>query len=191
MSQLGFYLNQEVCTGCKACVVACKDKNDLEVGRNFRRVYSFEAGDYSKNGDAIVQNIQAFFLSISCNHCKDPKCVKGCPTGAMHKRTEDGVVVVDHNRCIGCKYCVWNCPYEAPQYSEKLGKMTKCNMCIDLQEKGEGPACVGACPMRAIEVGPIEELRKKYGTTNQIKGMPKPSITSPNIVITPHRNATI
>lgn len=189
MTQLGFHIDQARCTGCKACVVACKDKNELEVGTNFRRVYEFEEGNYGKDGAGIVANIQAYFLSISCNHCTNPKCVENCPTGAMHKRAEDGVVVVDHDKCVGCRYCVWSCPYGAPQFNEKLGKMTKCDMCIDLQAVGEEPACAGACPMRAIDVGEIEELRKKYGTRNEIKGMPSASHTQPNIVITAHRNA--
>jgi anaerobic dimethyl sulfoxide reductase subunit B (iron-sulfur subunit) len=189
VAQLGFYINQARCTGCKACVVACKDKNDLDVGVNFRRVYPYESGDYVTNGDAIQPNVQAYFFSISCNHCTDPKCVKNCPTGAMNKRKEDGVVSVDPAKCAGCRYCVWSCPYGAPQYNEKIGKMTKCNFCIDLLAKGEDPACVGACPMRAIEYGPIDELRKKYGDVADIKGLPSSSITKPNLVINAHRHA--
>ncbi|PLR84867.1 DMSO/selenate family reductase complex B subunit [Bacillus sp. V33-4] len=175
MAQMGFYINMAICIGCKTCVVACKDKNDLEVGRNYRRVYDFEEGEYP--------NPAISHLSISCNHCEEPKCVEGCPTGAMYKRAEDGVVLVDHDKCVGCKYCQWNCPYSGPQYNEELGKMTKCDTCIDLREKGEEPACVTSCPMRAIEFGPIEELRKKYGDVNEVKGMPSASITKPNIVL--------
>lgn len=189
MAQLGFYINNDYCTGCKACVVACKDKNDNEVGVNFRRVYEHSEGDYVERDHAVIQNIQTFFTSISCNHCKNPKCVEGCPTGAMYKREEDGVVLVDHDKCVGCKYCVWNCPYGAPQYNEMLGKMTKCDFCIDLISAGENPACVGSCPMRAIEYGPIEELRAKYGNVSDIKGLPNSSITKPNLIITAHRNA--
>ncbi|WP_026073535.1 DMSO/selenate family reductase complex B subunit [Robertmurraya massiliosenegalensis] len=189
MVQLGFYINNEYCTGCKACVVACKDKNDLEVGVNYRRVYEQSEGDYVERDEAFIQNVQSFFTSISCNHCENPKCVENCPTGAMHKREEDGVVLVDHEKCIGCKYCMWNCPYGAPQYNEVIGKMTKCNFCIDLIEVGENPACVGSCPMRALDYGPIEELREKYGDVNNIKGLPDSSITNPSIVIGAHRNA--
>ncbi|MGG0715994.1 DMSO/selenate family reductase complex B subunit [Robertmurraya massiliosenegalensis] len=189
MVQLGFYINNEYCTGCKACVVACKDKNDLEVGVNYRRVYEHSEGDYVERDEAFIQNVQSFFTSISCNHCENPKCVENCPTGAMHKREEDGVVLVDHEKCIGCKYCMWNCPYGAPQYNEVIGKMTKCNFCIDLIEVGENPVCVGSCPMRALDYGPIEELREKYGDVSNIKGLPDASITNPSIVIGAHRNA--
>jgi len=101
----------------------------------------------------------------------------------MHKRDEDGVVVVDQDRCAGCKYCVWNCPYGAPQYNEETGKMTKCDTCLDLREKGEEPACVTSCIMRAIEFGPIDELRKKHGANANIKGIPSSSITKPNLII--------
>ncbi|WP_210367700.1 DMSO/selenate family reductase complex B subunit [Bacillus sp. REN3] len=190
MAQLGFYIDQSRCTGCKACVIACKDKHDNREGTNFRRVYSFQTGEFSENGKgAFINNVQSYYLSISCNHCEEPACAKNCPTKAMHKRDEDGVVVVDQNKCIGCRYCEWNCPYEGPQYNKDLGKMTKCDLCIDLLEKGEKAACEGACPVRAIEIGPIEELRKKYGEVNEIKGMPPSSITRPNLVITPHKYA--
>lgn len=189
MTQLGFYINNKYCTNCTACVISCKDKNDLEVGVNFRRVYEYSDGAYIEEKNAIIPNVQTFFTSISCNHCDDPGCVKGCPTGAMYKRDEDGVVLVDHDRCVGCKYCEWNCPYGAPQYNEALGKMTKCDFCIDLLAVGESPACVGSCPMRALEFGPIDELREKYGDIRDIKGLPNSSITNPNIVIGAHKNA--
>ncbi|MBM4761225.1 DMSO/selenate family reductase complex B subunit [Bacillus sp. B15-48] len=190
MTQLGFYIDQSRCIGCKTCVIACKDKNDNEIGVNFRRVYPYESGSFTQNANGtFVQNVQSYFLSISCNHCDNPTCVQGCPTGAMFKRNEDGVVVIDQDKCAGCRYCEWNCPYGAPQYNKELGKMTKCNLCVDLLDKGERPACEGSCPVRAIEVGPIEELRAKYGHTDQVKGMPNSSITNPNIVITPHKFA--
>lgn len=175
MTQVGFFIDVTKCIGCKTCVIACKDKNDLEVGRNFRRVYSFETGEFP--------NPRLAHLSISCNHCDKPKCVENCPTTAIYKRKEDGVVLIDHDKCVGCKYCEWNCPYEAPQYSEELGRMTKCDTCIDLREDGEEPVCVTSCPMRAIEFGPIAELRKKHGTNSDIRGLPSSSITKPNLVI--------
>lgn len=175
MEQVGFFIDTTKCIGCKTCVVACKDTNDLEVGRNFRRVYSFESGTFP---NPVLKH-----LSISCNHCDEPKCIENCPTTAMYKRKEDGVVVVDHDKCVGCKYCEWNCPYGAPQYSEELGKMTKCDTCLDLRAAGEEPACVTSCPMRAIEFGPIDELRKKHGLNADIAGLPSSSITRPNLII--------
>lgn len=176
MTQMGFYINVAECIGCRTCTIACKDKNDLEVGRNFRRVYSFEEG--------IFPNPKRYHISLSCNHCDNPTCIEGCPTKALYKRDEDGVVLIDHDRCVGCRYCEWNCPYNAPQYSEELGKMTKCDTCIDLRENGEDPVCVSSCIMRAIEFGPISELREKYGNVSDHNGLPSSKTTKPNLVIT-------
>ncbi|NHC38777.1 dimethylsulfoxide reductase subunit B [Bacillus sp. MM2020_1] len=190
MAQLGFYINQSLCSGCKACSVACKDKNNLDVGINFRRVYTYEEGAYIQQPTkGIVHNIKAYYFSISCNHCTNPKCLPICPTGAIVKNKETGVVRIDQDICQGVQLCVKACPYGAPQYNQKVFKSNKCDFCIDLQKKGEDPVCVSTCPMRAIEFGPVEELRKKYGSVSQIKGMPSNSITHPNIVITPHKDA--
>lgn len=192
MAQLGFYINQSLCTGCKACSVACKDKNNSDVGINFRRVYNPEEGSYlgQPNG-GFVTNVKSYYFSISCNHCSEPKCLSICPTGAISKRKKDGVVIIDQDICAGTQLCIKACPYGSPQYNKKVFKSNKCNFCIDLQEQGEDPVCVATCPMRAIEFGPIDELRKKYGNISQIKGMPSPESTDPNIVITPHRDAVI
>lgn len=190
MVQVGFYINTKFCTGCEACVVSCKDAKDLDVGVSFRRVYEHSEGSYGDENHGILQNIQTFFTSISCNHCDEPTCIPNCPTTAIYKREEDGVVLIDHDKCVGCRYCEWNCPYGAPQYDEVLGKMTKCDTCIDLREAGEEPACVAACPMRAIEFGPIEELREKYGDTADIKGLPSSKISKPNLVINQHKHAS-
>ncbi|WP_042457443.1 DMSO/selenate family reductase complex B subunit [Neobacillus dielmonensis] len=192
MGQLGFYINQSLCTGCKACSVSCKDKNNLDVGINFRRVYTYENGSFMEQpGGGIVHNIKAFYYSISCNHCTNPKCLPSCPVGAIFKDKDNGVVTIDQEICQGTQLCVKACPYGAPQYNKKVFKSNKCNLCIDLQEKGEDPVCVATCPMRAIEFGPIDELRKKYGNVSQIKGMPSDTITNPNLVITPHKDARL
>lgn len=192
LEQLGFYINQGLCSGCKACSVACKDKNNLDVGINFRRVYTYEEGAYiQQSTKGIVHNIKAFYFSISCNHCTNPKCLPICPTGAIVKNKETGVVRIDQDICQGVQLCVKACPYGAPQYNQKVFKSNKCDFCMDLQKKGEEPVCVATCPMRAIEFGPVEELRKKYGNVSQIKGMPSNAITHPNIVITPHKDAKL
>lgn len=175
MAQMGFYINIKECIGCKTCTIACKDTHDLEVGRNFRRVYGYEEG--------IYPNPSTYHISMACNHCDDPGCLDGCPTGALYKRSEDGVVLIDSKKCVGCRYCEWNCPYGAPQYDAAAGKMTKCDTCIDLREHGEEPACVTSCIMRVIEFGPIEELRAKHGTVSDHKGLPSSKLTKPNLVI--------
>lgn len=188
-NQYGFYFNANQCTGCKACQVACKDKWDLEVGVTWRRVAEFNGGEWTVNADGtFTQSISTYYTSVACNHCENPACVEVCPTTAMHKR-DDGIVVIDQDACIGCRYCEWACPYGAPQFSAELGVMTKCNLCYDAVEAGDKPACVGACPSRALEFGELEELRAKYGSTNEIAPLPSAEITHPSLVITPHRNA--
>ncbi len=189
MSQdLGFYLDQSICTGCKACQIACKDKHDLPVGVTWRRVVEYTGGTWQQDGDTMVPNVFSYYTSISCNHCADPICVAVCPTTAMHK-SEFGTVAVDPDLCVGCRYCEWACPYSAPQYNAELGHMTKCDLCADYRHEGKNPACVDACPSRALDWGPTEELRAKYGTVDATEPLPDPAITRPHLVITPHRAA--
>lgn len=175
MGQKGFYYDSVVCTGCKACQIACKDKNDLKVGELFRKVYDFEGGTHP--------NVWGYSFSLGCSHCENPKCAENCPTGAIYKRKEDGLVVQDREKCIGCKMCLWSCPYGRPQYLEEQGKSGKCDGCADLIDQGQNPACVDSCPMRAIEFGEIEELRQKYGKNADLNGLPSSNTTKPNMVI--------
>lgn len=188
--QLGFYIDSSICSGCKACQVACKDKNNLEVGRRFRRVYEVSDGMFIKQDSGAYKNsVVAYNLSISCNHCEDPVCIKNCPTQAMHKREGDGIVRVDTDLCMGCGYCSWSCPYGAPQMNTETGQMSKCDMCIDRLAEGKNPVCVDTCPLHAIEFGKISELRKKYGDLAEVSGMPPASRTKPNLVIKPNKGA--
>lgn len=186
--QLGFYFNQELCNGCKACQIACKDKHDTPIGVNWRRVVEYTGGSWSVNGDTFTPKVFSYYTSISCNHCENPICVQVCPTTAMHQ-DEDGVVSVDPGKCVGCRYCEWACPYSAPQFNVELGHMTKCDLCRDYRADGLEPACVDACPSRALDWGPIGELREKYGNVDAIAPLPAPTITHPHLVLTPHRDA--
>lgn len=189
MKQYGFYIDSSRCSGCKTCQVSCKDKNDINVGRKFRRVYEYGGGSWVKEGNAWQNNTFAYYLSIACNHCDTPACVAGCPTGAMHKRKEDGLVLVNQDVCIGCRYCEMRCPYGAPQYDEEKHVMSKCNGCLDRLEQGLNPVCVDSCPQRAIEFGPIDELRAKHGHECDIAPLPSSSLTHPNLIIKPHPKA--
>ena len=187
--QLAFHIDSRICTKCKACQIACKDKNDLPVGILWRRVFQYGGGNWVPSEDVLVpNNLFTYSLSIACMHCADPACMKVCPAAAISK-DENGIVTIDSEKCIGCRYCEWACPYGAPQFNEEQGYMTKCNFCQDLLAAGENPACVDACPMRAIEYGELEELQAKYGTENEIEPLPSASITHPSLVITPHKNA--
>jgi anaerobic dimethyl sulfoxide reductase subunit B (iron-sulfur subunit) len=192
--QQDFYMDSSACIGCKACQVACKDKNNLPVGITWRKVVQYGGGSWMDNpsqpGLKMPNGLFSYSMSIACNHCEKAACVEVCPTGAMAKGA-DGVVAVDQAKCIGCRYCEWACPYGAPAFDERVGKMTKCNFCSDLLAKGENPACVDACVMRAIEFGELEELRAQYGTVSAIEPLPASEITKPSLVLTPHKRAQV
>ncbi len=192
--QMAFYFDSSACNGCKACVVACKSKNQLPTGINWRRVTEYGGGNWisdPENPSTLVpNNIYAYAVSIACNHCATPICVEVCPAAAITKR-DDGVVLIDQAKCIGCRYCAWACPYGAPQFNESAGVMTKCNFCEDLLAQGEPPYCVAACVMRALDFGELNDLQAKYGNTRAIEPLPSADLTDPALVITPHPHAQI
>lgn len=186
--QYAFYLDSSKCSGCKTCQIACKDKNNLELGVLWRRVYEIGSGGWKKNGGAWNHEVKAYNLSISCNHCEKPVCVEVCPTKAMHKN-KNGIVTIDAKKCIGCQYCLWACPYGAPQYDESKGIMSKCDFCADYLEDGKNPSCVDACPMRVIDFGELKDLKRKYGGVEELYPMPEAHHTKPAIVIKPHNDS--
>ena len=187
--QLGFYIDLRSCSGCKACQIACRDKNNTNLGVLWRRVYEIGGGSWQEQGDALIDNTFSYFVSSACSHCNEPACVPVCPTGAITKRAEDGVVIIDRSKCIGCRYCEWACPYGAPQFDAASGTMSKCDFCQDFLAEGKAPACVSACQMRVLQYGEIEELRAQFGSTGAIFPFPDPSITQPNTTFTPHRDS--
>jgi len=188
--QLAFYFDQTKCTGCKACVIACKDKHDLPVGVRWRRVAEYAGGLWlvDERAGTVTQDVFSYYTSYSCNHCDDPICVEACPSTAMRKG-ENGIVRVEASVCIGCGYCAMACPYSAPQFDEAKGVMTKCDFCADRLAAGQTPACVAACPSRALDFGEAADLRAKYGAAASIEPLPSASVTRPNLVINPHRRA--
>lgn len=189
MEQYGFYFDAERCTGCKTCELACKDYKDLGTDVNFRRIYEYTGGSWVQdNNGCWNQDVFAYYTSISCNHCDDPACTKVCPTGAMHKNA-DGFVIVNEETCIGCRYCSMACPYDAPQYSQSKGHMTKCDGCYSRVKEGQKPICVESCPLRALDFAPISELRAKYGDQASIAPLPSADLTKPNLVIKANKHA--
>lgn len=184
MSQYGFYIDLVKCTGCKTCVIACKDAHSLSVGTNYRKVIEFVEGNWKKDANgAWVQDVRGYYVPIACNECADPACVKVCPTKAHFKRESDGIVLIDEKKCIGCGACAKACPYGAPVLNETAHKMHKCDACVDRLAQGLLPICVEACPQRAIEFGEISELRKKYGENANIAPLPSSNTTKPSLVI--------
>jgi sulfite dehydrogenase (quinone) subunit SoeB len=127
------------------------------TGTFFNRVQTFEIGQYP--------DTETLHFPKSCLHCEDPPCVPVCPTGASYKRKQDGIVLVDYDKCIGCKYCTWACPYGAREYDEMLHVMKKCTLCVDriydlsLPEKDRLPSCVKACPTSARLFGDIHDAQ--------------------------------
>ena len=183
MAQYGFYFDSSRCTGCKTCELVCKDYHDLGPNILFRRVYDYEGGTWTKTDeDAWEKTTFHYHVTVSCNHCDAPACVESCPTGAMQKDEETGLVNTDPAICIGCGTCRSVCPYDAPRIDESLVVSRKCDGCLARVREGKDPMCVGSCPLRALEFGPIEELRKRYGDCAQVPPLPEPT-THPNLVI--------
>ncbi len=183
-----FYFDSSACTGCKACQIACKDKNDLPVGVLWRRVVEVAGGSWFQAGDAWRTTARAYHVSLACNHCEAPICAEVCPTRAMTQRP-DGVVYVDPQLCMGCRYCEMACPYKAPQFDPAQGVMTKCNFCMDLLDVGQPPACVAACQMRVLHFGELEDLRARFGDLAAVYPLPEPNLTQPALVLTAHLEA--
>ena len=141
--QYRFHFDATACVGCHCCEVACNELQNNPADIKWRRVGEMEGG--------VFPNVSQLFNSMSCNHCIDPECLKGCPTNSYIK-FDNGIVFHDDDVCIGCQYCTWNCPYEVPIFNPDRGIVTKCDMCHDKLAVGETPACVQACPAGAIEI---------------------------------------
>ena len=168
-TKLGLVIDLDICVGCHACAVNCKEWNtgghsapltDTDpygsdpTGVWFNRIHTFEVVD--DEGDS-----RTVHFPKSCLHCEDAPCVTVCPTGASYKREEDGIVLVNAEACIGCKLCSWACPYGAREYDEDAGVMKKCTLCVDkiynenLPESSRVPACVSTCPAGARHFGDL------------------------------------
>ena len=153
-TQYGFSFAKDRCVQCYGCEIACKSWREGELGVRWRRVSNIWYGRYPK-----VKNLS---VSVSCMHCADPACVKACPVQAIKKRAEDGIVVVDRDKCIGCKACLKECPFGAPQFGVN-GKMQKCDMCLDRIEDNQIPICAATCPTQALRWGTLAEIPELAG----------------------------
>lgn len=179
MTQYAFFFDQSRCTNCHACSVACRDWNDIAPGHvKWLRMMQWEKGVYP--------NPEMHTLFATCYHCEKAPCTHACPNGALVKEDEFGAVLLDADLCQGSRNCWAVCPYGAPQFEsdEPGAKMSKCTMCYDKLVQGELPVCVAACPQRALDFGPIEEMRERYGDLAQLEDMPG-SGTGPAIVFKP------
>lgn len=167
--KLGFLVNSDRCIGCFSCEMACKNEYQLDPSIRWRKVYPLQEDRFGRPART--------FASLACNHCEDPACLKACPVIAYTKR-EDGIVVQNHDRCIGCKMCLMACPYQVPQYDEQDKKMQKCHMCFARQDQGLKPACVAGCPMEAISVIDLNGGDAAQNSRS-LPGFPDVGITNP------------
>jgi len=146
----GFSFEANRCLKCWACEVACKQVNGIKAGNvRLRKVLEVTTGAFPQ--------VKRTFLSVTCRHCAKAPCAAVCPTGAISRRREDGSVVVDLEKCIGCKTCLDACPFGVPQYGED-GLKRKCDMCLERLKLGEKPACAETCPTQALHWGEVELL---------------------------------
>ena len=168
--RLGLVIDLDTCVGCHACAVSCKewntggiaaplsDENPYGVGQSgawLNRIHSYEV---NAPEDSVAVDRTVYFPK-SCLHCEDAPCVTVCPTGASYKRQDDGIVLVDEHKCIGCSLCAWACPYGARELDPGEGVMKKCTLCVDriynetIPVADRVPACVASCPASARHFG--------------------------------------
>ncbi len=143
-----FLFDVNRCTGCQACELACEIANGTTAGLGWRRVRTFNP--------LHVAGVELAHLSLACNHCDAAPCKEQCPSGAYGRDAGTGAVLIDADACVGCRYCAWVCPYDAPTFDESRGVMTKCTFCVDRQHLGRGPACTESCPTGALSWAVIE-----------------------------------
>ena len=163
--QYRFHFDMTQCIGCRSCEVACNEQNGNPADIKWRRVGELEGGSYP--------DTQRTYLSMGCNHCLSADCLKGCPVDAYTKDPVTGIVLHSADACIGCQYCVWNCPYSVPQFNPERGVVGKCDMCQGRLLEGLEPACVNACPENAIQIEIVNKIewQENYALA-EAPGMP-------------------
>ena len=181
--QIGFYYDQSRCMGCYACIGACRSWHELDQQiPNLITIVKQEKQKPPQVGK--LANLSLTHLFLACFHCAQPTCIPACPDELLVKRAEDGIVVItDPEDCTACQLCVEACPYEALKvFTGNTTNLFKCDLCVDRVSTGRPPACVTACPGKAIDVGPMEELVTKYGELRELEGFANYHQTKPSIV---------
>lgn len=174
--QYGMLIDTRRCIGCHSCSVACKAEFDVPLGVNKSWVEYTEKGTYP--------NVKRHFLPRLCNHCSIPQCVAVCPTGATYKRPQDGIVVVDSGLCIGCKYCIQACPYDARFLNPVTQFADKCDFCVHRVSKGLLPSCVNTCIGGARIFGDVNDPESEISrliATNAVTVLRANKGTEPNV----------
>ena len=148
MARYGMLINTRKCVGCDACRIACQMKNHLEPTESFITYHELETGEFP--------NVYAEVVPTQCMHCEDAPCAAVCPTHATYV-TDSGVVLVDEEKCIGCKYCMMACPYGVRSWNAAESVVEKCTLCAHLSKNGELPMCVRTCSAGARFYGDIDD----------------------------------
>ncbi|HEY0786559.1 MAG TPA: DmsC/YnfH family molybdoenzyme membrane anchor subunit, partial [Acidobacteriaceae bacterium] len=182
--QYRFHFDMTKCIGCRSCEVACNEQNGNPAEIKWRRVGELEGGTYP--------DTQRTYLSMGCNHCLTADCLRGCPVDAYTKDPLTGIVMHSADACIGCQYCVWNCPYSVPQFNPERGVVGKCDMCRGRLLDDLEPACVNACPEEAIQIEIVNmiEWRANFAAADS-PGLPPAgqTISTTRVTLPEHSSA--
>lgn len=143
-------VNLDRCTGCYGCEIACKMENDVALGEHWNKVV--EVGPFGE-----YPNITRYKVPSMCQQCEDAPCVHVCPTGASYRDPQSNIVLIDREKCIGCKYCMMACPYGVRSWNAATKTVEKCTLCGQLTSRGELPACVKSCAAGARFYGDLDD----------------------------------
>mgnify|MGYP002918254155 FL=1 len=147
----GLLINLDRCTGCDSCIVACKLENRLPLGSFYNKVIAI-------GPTGTFPDVEKYWLPSQCQQCENPQCVAVCPTGASYRDPETGYVLIDKDKCIGCQYCLYGCPYGVRQMDEAHGVAQKCTLCSQITADGSDvPACVHNCNCGARFFGDYDD----------------------------------
>lgn len=174
MTKLGMAINLSRCIGCHTCANACKMSNDVPMGMLWNRVLT-DGTDVLDGAQGTYPDLARVYIPLACQHCENPACLKVCPTGATYK-DESGRVEIDYDKCIGCRYCMAACPYNARVFNwsvpdhdpdfkygynavpeRHVGVMEKCTLCKERCDDGLQPMCVECCPTSARVYGDLDD----------------------------------
>lgn len=160
------FRDKDKCIGCTACIVACKNEHELPPHPSIPPEHSPKGPSfitlYHRRPEVYEDRVEQYFLPISCMHCIDAPCIRACPRQAIYRDENIGAVLIERTKCIGCRFCLWFCPYGAPRFDVE-GKMIKCDLCIDRIKEGKKPMCEHTCPSYAVIIGTPEEIGEAKG----------------------------
>lgn len=161
MKQLGLMIDLDRCIGCKTCIVACRNNKGLvdHVGAVPGEMPHYLRVESSREG--VFPRVGATSWVVPCQHCKNPKCVKACPTGAIAKDEQTGIVRIDRDVCTGSAKCIDECPYNVIQFNKQGNYAHKCDLCYERVVFGDLPVCAEVCLTDAITFGELDELKAR------------------------------